>query len=89
MSGHPRSSRPKPPPPGKPQVTGEINLGEFQNADTLTYSEASLVLNALMAKRRNDRKDPNATEYVSNVASSHSCYNLNEGRRSPFTETNY
>jgi hypothetical protein len=60
---HYRSSRPKPPPPGKEQAKEIINLGEFQDADTLTYSEAALVLNALLAKRRNDRKDVNGTEY--------------------------
>ncbi|KAK0392443.1 hypothetical protein NLU13_1938 [Sarocladium strictum] len=64
---HPRTSRPKPPPPGKEQAKEVINLGEFQDADTLTYSEASLVLNALMAKRRNDRKDVNGTEVLTST----------------------
>ncbi|KAH8179673.1 RNA polymerase rpb4 domain-containing protein [Sarocladium implicatum] len=63
-SGHPRNSRPKPPPPGKQQATETLNLGEFSDTETLTYSEASLILNALMTKRRNDRKDPNATEVL-------------------------
>lgn len=59
-----RTSRPKPPPPGNEEATATLNLGEFQNVDTLTLSEASLVLNALVAKRRNDRKNVNETECV-------------------------
>lgn len=60
----PKSSRPKPPPPGTEEATANLNLGEFQSVDTLTLSEASLVLNALVAKRRNDRKNVNETEYA-------------------------
>lgn len=59
-----RMSRPKPPPPGNEEASATLNLGEFQNVDTLTLSEAALVLNALVAKRRNDRKNVNETEYV-------------------------
>ncbi|KAG6012165.1 hypothetical protein E4U54_007684 [Claviceps lovelessii] len=59
-----RTSRPKPPPPGNEEATATLNLGEFQNVDTLTLSEASLVLNALVAKRRNDRKNVNETEML-------------------------
>lgn len=62
MSNH-QTSRPKPPPPGNEEASAHLNLGEFQNVDTLTLSEASLVLNALVAKRRNDRKNVNETEY--------------------------
>ena len=65
MSNHPRTSRPKPPPPGNEEASANLNLGEFQNVDTLTLSEAALVLNALVAKRRNDRKNVNETEYGS------------------------
>ncbi|TQV95802.1 polymerase (RNA) II (DNA directed) polypeptide D [Cordyceps javanica] len=57
-------SRPKPPPPGTEEASATLNLGEFQNVDTLTLSEASLVLNALVAKRRNDRKNVNETEML-------------------------
>lgn len=64
MPTHPRTSRPKPPPPGNEEASANLNLGEFQNVDTLTLSEASLVLNALVAKRRNDRKNVNETEYA-------------------------
>lgn len=60
-----RTSRPKPPPPGNEEASATLNLGEFQNVDTLTLSEAALVLNALVAKRRNDRKNVNETEYAS------------------------
>lgn len=59
-----QASRPKPAPPGNEEATANLNLGEFQNVDTLTLSEASLVLNALVAKRRNDRKNVNETEFV-------------------------
>ena len=59
-----KNSRPKPAPPGNEEATTQLNLGEFQNVDTLTLSEAALVLNALVAKRRNDRKDTNETPYV-------------------------
>lgn len=59
-----KMSRPKPPPPGNEEASANLNLGEFQNVDTLTLSEASLVLNALVAKRRNDRKNVNETEYA-------------------------
>ncbi|CAG9938481.1 hypothetical protein V2G26_014682 [Clonostachys chloroleuca] len=64
MSNHPRTSRPKPPPPGNEEASATLNLGEFQNVDTLTLSEAALVLNALVAKRRNDRKNVNETEML-------------------------
>ncbi|KFH43626.1 DNA-directed RNA polymerase II subunit-like protein [Hapsidospora chrysogenum ATCC 11550] len=64
MSNHPRTSRPKPPPPGNEEASATLNLGEFQDVDTLTLSEAALVLNALVAKRRNDRKNINETEML-------------------------
>merc|ERR1712000_65632 len=64
MSNHQRTSRPKPPPPGNERAEAELNLGEFQGVDTLTLSEAALVLNALVAKRRNDRKNVNETEML-------------------------
>ncbi|KAG8421460.1 hypothetical protein J3458_003341 [Metarhizium acridum] len=59
-----RTSRPKPPPPGNEEASATLNLGEFQDVDTLTLSEAALVLNALVAKRRNDRKNVNETEML-------------------------
>lgn len=59
-----KMSRPKPPAAGNEEASATLNLGEFQNVDTLTLSEASLVLNALVAKRRNDRKNVNETEYA-------------------------
>ncbi len=39
-----------------------LKLGEFEGVETLSLSEASLVINALVAKRRNDRKNVNETE---------------------------
>lgn len=65
MSHHTSTSRPKPPPPGNEEASATLNLGEFQDVDTLTLSEAALVINALVAKRRNDRKNVNETEYAS------------------------
>lgn len=60
-----KTSRPKPPPPGNEEASAILNLGEFQNVDTLTLSEAALVLNALVTKRCNDRKNINETEMLS------------------------
>ncbi|KAJ0121435.1 hypothetical protein N8I77_004380 [Diaporthe amygdali] len=69
MEQHPRprrpqTSRPKPLPPGDEDVSTNVILGEFQDVDTLTLSEASLVINALVAKRRNDRKGFQETEIL-------------------------
>ena len=61
---HPRTSRPKPPQAGNEEASTTLNLGEFQDVETLTLSEAALVINALVAKRRNDQKNVNETEYV-------------------------
>jgi hypothetical protein len=49
---------------GNEEASTTINLGEFQEVDTLTLSEAALVINALVSKRRNDRKNINETEYA-------------------------
>ncbi|KAK0737705.1 HRDC-like protein [Apiosordaria backusii] len=59
---HAPTSRSKPPPAGEEEAGAVLKLGEFQDVDTLTLSEASLVINALMAKRRKDRKDRNETD---------------------------
>ncbi|CAK7210762.1 RNA polymerase B [Sporothrix curviconia] len=58
------TSRPKPPPPGEEEAGTELRLGEFEGVETLSLSEAWLVINALMAKRRNDRKNVNETEVL-------------------------
>lgn len=58
------TSRPKPPARGDEQAGAELKLGEFENVDTLTLSEASLVINALIAKRRNDRKNFQESEIL-------------------------
>ncbi|KAJ8126884.1 hypothetical protein O1611_g6750 [Lasiodiplodia mahajangana] len=49
---------------GNEEASTTINLGEFQDVDTLTLSEAALVINALVSKRRNDRKNINETEML-------------------------
>ncbi|KXH58384.1 RNA polymerase Rpb4 [Colletotrichum salicis] len=64
MSHHAPTSRPKPPPPGSEEASSILNLGEFQHVDTLTLSEASLVINALVTKRKMDRKNINETEML-------------------------
>ncbi|KAK3488665.1 HRDC-like protein [Neurospora hispaniola] len=61
---HAPTSRSKPPPPGEEEASAVLKLGEFQDVDTLTLSEASLVINALMTKRRKDRKDRNETDVL-------------------------
>lgn len=60
----PRTSRPKPAAAGNEEAGSTLQLGEFQDVDTLTLSEASLVINALVAKRRADRRNVNETEWV-------------------------
>ena len=59
-----QTSRPKPPPPGEEEATDDVKLGEFEGVDTLTLSEANLVIHALVAKRRNDRKNFQETEIL-------------------------
>ncbi|RYP04178.1 hypothetical protein DL765_010279 [Monosporascus sp. GIB2] len=63
MSQHAPTSRPKPRPAGNEEAGDTINLGEFQDVETLTLSEAALVINALVTKRRNERK-MNETEML-------------------------
>ncbi|CRK19811.1 hypothetical protein BN1708_000473 [Verticillium longisporum] len=58
------TSRPRPPVPGQEKAEAVLELGEFQEVDTLTLSEASLVINALVTKRRMDRKNVNETEML-------------------------
>jgi DNA-directed RNA polymerase II subunit RPB4 len=56
------AGRRRDPPQGDEEAAAELKLGEFQDVDALTHSEAALVINALVAKRRNDRKNVNETE---------------------------
>lgn len=59
-----QTSRTKPVPAGNEEASAVLNLGEFQDVDTLTLSEASLVINALVNKRRVEGKDVDKNEYV-------------------------
>ena len=59
-----QTSRSKPVPAGNEEASSVLNLGEFQDVDTLTLSEASLVINALVNKRRIEGKDVEKNEYV-------------------------
>ncbi|RFU29220.1 hypothetical protein B7463_g7134, partial [Scytalidium lignicola] len=58
------TSRTREAPQGDEEAAAELKLGEFQDVDALTHSEAALVINALVAKRRMDRKNVNETEML-------------------------
>ena len=62
---HAPTSRPKPAATGEEEAGAHLTLGEFDNVETLTLSEASLVIHALINRRRKDRKDRNETEVLS------------------------
>jgi DNA-directed RNA polymerase II subunit RPB4 len=55
-------SRKREPIQGDEEAGAELKLGEFQDVDTLTHSEAALVINALVEKRKKERKNVNDTE---------------------------
>lgn len=61
---HAPTARSKPPPPGEEEAGAVLRLGEFEDVETLTLSEAALVINALITKRKKDRKDRNETEVL-------------------------
>jgi DNA-directed RNA polymerase II subunit RPB4 len=63
MSTPAPTSRTREAPQGDEEAAAELKLGEFQDVDALTHSEAALVINALVSKRRQDRKNMNETEY--------------------------
>jgi hypothetical protein len=65
MSAHAPTSRSREAPQGDEEASSELKLGEFQDVDALTHSEAALVINALVQKRSADRKNINETEYAS------------------------
>jgi DNA-directed RNA polymerase II subunit RPB4 len=65
----PPTSRSREAPAGDEEASSVLKLGEFQDVDTLTHSEAALVINTLMQKRRESRKGYNETEYVTLVCS--------------------
>jgi hypothetical protein len=75
MSTPAPTSRTREAPQGDEEAAAELKLGEFQDVDALTHSEAALVINALVSKRRQDRKNMNETEY-----SLPSCLRLFESR---------
>ncbi|KUJ11362.1 uncharacterized protein LY89DRAFT_595077 [Mollisia scopiformis] len=58
------TSRSREAPQGDEEAAAELKLGEFQDVDALTHSEAMLVINALVAKRRMDKKNINETEML-------------------------
>jgi DNA-directed RNA polymerase II subunit RPB4 len=50
------TSRSREAPQGDEEATSVLKLGEFQDVDTLTHSEAALVINALAQKRKQEGK---------------------------------
>jgi len=63
-SRHPPTSRPRPSPIGEEQATSVLDLGDFQNVETLSLSEVSLVLNLVAAQREKQGKLPRENKYV-------------------------
>ncbi len=61
MAAPAATSRSREPAQGDEEAAAELKLGEFQDVDALTNSEAALVINALVAKRRMDKKNVNET----------------------------
>lgn len=61
-----QTMRRREPPQGDEEAGAELKLGEFQDVDALTHSEAALVINALVAKRKMDKDNRrvNDSEYV-------------------------
>ncbi|KAG9232678.1 HRDC-like protein [Amylocarpus encephaloides] len=64
MASMAATSRSREAPQGDEEASSELKLGEFQDVDALTHSEAALVINALVAKRKQDRKNVNETEIL-------------------------
>ncbi|KAI1265063.1 HRDC-like protein [Xylariaceae sp. FL1019] len=59
-----QTSRAKAEATGNEEASTTISLGEFQNVDTLTLSEAALVIGAIVEKRQHNNK-LNHTEMLS------------------------
>jgi DNA-directed RNA polymerase II subunit RPB4 len=59
MSAYAPTSRKREPTQGDEDAGAELKLGEFQDVDALTISEAALVIGALTTKRRGEQKDTN------------------------------
>jgi hypothetical protein len=55
-----QTSRPKAISPADQDLSAglDLKLGEMQNVDTLTVSEAALVVNSILAKRAMDNNEP-------------------------------
>ncbi|OBT66320.1 DNA-directed RNA polymerase II subunit D [Pseudogymnoascus sp. 23342-1-I1] len=50
-----QTMRKRAPPQGDEEAGAELKLGEFQDVDALTHSEAALVISFLVAKRKADK----------------------------------
>jgi DNA-directed RNA polymerase II subunit RPB4 len=64
MSRQDPTSRAKPKPEGDEEATSVLNLGEFQNVDALSLSEASIIINAVLAKRKKEGRNMKQNEYA-------------------------
>ncbi|KAK7969816.1 RNA polymerase Rpb4 [Apiospora saccharicola] len=64
-SQHQQTARTKPVPAGNEEASSELHLGEFQDVDTLSLSEASLLLNAISENRRKGKGEAHETEMLS------------------------
>ena len=53
------------PTPGDEEASAELRLGEFQNVPTLSLSEAKLIIDTVIEKRKESKKPFQQTEYVS------------------------
>lgn len=61
---HAATSRSREAVAGNEEAGAELRLGEFQDVDALTHSEAALVINAVVSKRKIDGRNLNETECV-------------------------
>ena len=54
VPGHAATSRARPVPLGEEEAASQLSLGEFQSVVTLSNSEARLLVDAVMGKRRSN-----------------------------------
>jgi DNA-directed RNA polymerase II subunit RPB4 len=64
MTSHAPRARTREAPAGDEEATSELKLGEFQETQTLTLSEARLLVNTVLEVRKQQGSETNETEYV-------------------------
>lgn len=62
MATPPVQARERGKPQGDEEAGAELKLGEFTGVDTMNYSEAALIIQAIVEKRRKTQKVVNDTE---------------------------